>query len=90
MPDHALELSFDLASEQAVVAQWEALREAGLPSQADQFFYDWFAAPLKSAPVAEGPCRGEFKEPILSHRFRLYYRPQDGKTAEIDKVDVIE
>ena len=35
MPDHALELSFDAASEQAVVAQWEALREAGVPSQAD-------------------------------------------------------
>ena len=35
MPDHALELSFDEASAAAVVAQWEALRAAGLPSQAD-------------------------------------------------------
>ena len=35
MPDHALELSFDEASTQAVIAQWEALRAAGLPSQAD-------------------------------------------------------
>ncbi|MEO5664682.1 MAG: 2'-5' RNA ligase family protein [Nocardioides sp.] len=35
MPDFALELSFDTASEAAVVAQWEALRAAGLPSQAD-------------------------------------------------------
>lgn len=35
MPDFALELSFDAASEAAVVAQWEALRAAGLPSQAD-------------------------------------------------------
>lgn len=35
MPDHALELSFDAASTAAVEAQWEALRAAGLPSQAD-------------------------------------------------------
>lgn len=35
MPDHALELSFDAAAEAAVVAQWQALRDAGLPSQAD-------------------------------------------------------
>lgn len=35
VPDFALELSFDPASEAAVVAQWEALRAAGLPSQAD-------------------------------------------------------
>lgn len=35
MPDHALELSFDATSEAAVVAQWEALRAAGVPSQAD-------------------------------------------------------
>ena len=35
MPDHALELSFDPASERDVVAQWEALRAAGLPSQAE-------------------------------------------------------
>lgn len=35
MPDFALELSFDAASEAAVVAQWESLRAAGLPSQAD-------------------------------------------------------
>ena len=35
MPDHALELSFDEASAHAVEAQWEALRHAGLPSQAD-------------------------------------------------------
>lgn len=35
MPDHALELSFDAASAQAVHAQWEALRTAGIPSQAD-------------------------------------------------------
>lgn len=35
MPDHALELSFDPASASAVLAQWEALRAAGLPSQAD-------------------------------------------------------
>lgn len=35
MPDHALELSFEPASAAAVVAQWEALRAAGLPSQAD-------------------------------------------------------
>ena len=35
MPDQALELSFDLASDEAIVAQWEALKAAGLPSQAD-------------------------------------------------------
>ncbi|MBS4753147.1 2'-5' RNA ligase family protein [Nocardioides sp. zg-ZUI104] len=35
MPDHALELSFDEASARAIEAQWEALRAAGLPSQAD-------------------------------------------------------
>lgn len=35
MPDFALELSLDAASEAAVMAQWEALRAAGLPSQAD-------------------------------------------------------
>ncbi|WP_310527269.1 hypothetical protein, partial [Nocardioides sp.] len=35
MPDFALELSFDTASEAAVLVQWEALRAAGLPSQAD-------------------------------------------------------
>ncbi|MFC6154895.1 2'-5' RNA ligase family protein [Nocardioides yefusunii] len=35
MPDHALELSFDAASEAGVVAQWEALKAAGIPSQAD-------------------------------------------------------
>ena len=35
MPDFALELSFDAASEAAVITQWEALRAAGLPSQAD-------------------------------------------------------
>lgn len=35
MPDHALELSFDDASQRAVIAQWEALQAAGLPSQAD-------------------------------------------------------
>ncbi len=35
MPDFALELSFDDVSEAAVMAQWEALRAAGLPSQAD-------------------------------------------------------
>lgn len=35
MPDHALELSFDEESTAAVVGQWEALRSAGLPSQAD-------------------------------------------------------
>lgn len=35
MPDFALELSFDATSQAAVVAQWEALRAGGLPSQAD-------------------------------------------------------
>jgi len=35
MPDQALELSFEPASEQAVVAEWEALKAAGIPSQAD-------------------------------------------------------
>lgn len=35
MPDHALELSFDEPSASAVLAQWEALRRAGLPSQAE-------------------------------------------------------
>lgn len=35
MPDFALELSFAPESTAAVVAQWEALRAAGLPSQAD-------------------------------------------------------
>ncbi|WP_110240458.1 2'-5' RNA ligase family protein [Nocardioides gilvus] len=35
MPDHALELSFDEASAQAVTMQWEALQTAGLASQAD-------------------------------------------------------
>lgn len=35
MPDFALELSFTPESTAAVVAQWEALKAAGLPSQAD-------------------------------------------------------
>lgn len=35
MPDHALELSFADADERAVLAQWEALRAASIPSQAD-------------------------------------------------------
>ncbi|MBW8172124.1 2'-5' RNA ligase family protein [Ornithinimicrobium sp. Arc0846-15] len=35
MPDYALELSFDEASDQAVRDQWAALQNAGLPSQAD-------------------------------------------------------
>lgn len=35
MPDHAFELSFDAGSEAAIGAQWEVLRRAGLPSQAD-------------------------------------------------------
>lgn len=35
MPDHALELTFEPSSMAAVVAQWEALKAAGLPSQAD-------------------------------------------------------
>lgn len=35
MPDQALELSFDSPSAGAVVAQWAALKAAGLPSQAD-------------------------------------------------------
>ncbi|GAA3526658.1 hypothetical protein AFL01nite_04620 [Aeromicrobium flavum] len=35
MPDQALEISFEPSSDSAVVAQWEALRAAGLPSQAD-------------------------------------------------------
>lgn len=35
MPDFALELSFDAASDAAITAQWRALQDAGLPSQAD-------------------------------------------------------
>lgn len=35
MPDQALELSFETSSADVVVAQWEALRAAGIPSQAD-------------------------------------------------------
>ena len=35
MADFALELSLDAEGESAVVAQWRALRAAGLPSQAD-------------------------------------------------------
>lgn len=35
VPDHALELSFDAADDSAVVARWNLLRDAGLPSQAD-------------------------------------------------------
>lgn len=35
MPVQALELSFRPCDEEAVIAQWEALRGAGLPSQAD-------------------------------------------------------
>lgn len=35
MPDHALELTFEPSSTAAVLAQWEALKAAGLPSQAD-------------------------------------------------------
>lgn len=35
MPDQALELSFEPTSAAAVVAQWESLRAAGIPSQAD-------------------------------------------------------
>lgn len=35
MPDFALELSLDNASDTAITAQWCALQEAGLPSQAD-------------------------------------------------------
>lgn len=35
MPDFALELSLDAASDAAITSQWHALQEAGLPSQAD-------------------------------------------------------
>lgn len=35
VPDHAFELSFTAASEQAVLDQWVGLQAAGLPSQAD-------------------------------------------------------
>lgn len=35
MPDFALELSFNPESTAAVLAQWEALKGAGLPSQSD-------------------------------------------------------
>jgi len=35
MPDQALELSFEPSCASAVVTQWEALRAAGVPSQAD-------------------------------------------------------
>lgn len=35
VPDHALELSFEPDSTAAVMAQWEALKAARLPSQAD-------------------------------------------------------
>lgn len=35
MPDQALELSFDPSSAAAMTQQWDALRAAGLPSQAD-------------------------------------------------------
>lgn len=35
MPDQALELSFAEADERAIREQWSALREAGLPSQAE-------------------------------------------------------
>ncbi|MCQ3997295.1 hypothetical protein GL325_02500 [Aeromicrobium sp. 636] len=35
VPDQALELSFEPTSDAAVVAQWEALKAAGIPSQAD-------------------------------------------------------
>lgn len=35
VPDYAVELSFDEASDQALRGQWAALQQAGLPSQAD-------------------------------------------------------
>lgn len=35
MPDQALELSFEPASAAAMTGQWDALKVAGLPSQAD-------------------------------------------------------
>lgn len=35
MPDFAIELSLDAASDAAITAQWRALQEAGLPSQAN-------------------------------------------------------
>ncbi|CAM3189801.1 2'-5' RNA ligase family protein [Nocardioides dubius] len=35
MPDHAFELSFTAACEQAIVQQWLALQAADIPSQAD-------------------------------------------------------
>lgn len=63
MPDHAFELSFDAAGDTAVVAQWEALRAAGLPSQADH-------RSMTNAPhltlVAATPISAELVEPAVS------------------------
>ena len=75
MPDHALELSFDDASERAVVAQWEALREAGTPSQADH--RSMTNAPHLTLVAAEGmdprivPRSVDLVRPLLPARVHL-------------------
>ena len=69
MPDHALELSFDDASAGAVVAQWEALRAAGVPSQADH--RSMTNAPHLTVAAAEGidpavvPVAADLVRPLL-------------------------
>ncbi|WP_110182730.1 2'-5' RNA ligase family protein [Nocardioides solisilvae] len=75
MPDHALELSFDPDSTAAVVAQWEALRAAGLPSQADH--RSMTNAPHLTVVAAAGIERAVVEEacdlvgPLLPSRVEL-------------------
>ena len=69
MPDHALELSFDAESTHAVVAQWEALKAAGIPSQADH--RSMTNAPHLTIAAAEGidarvvPVAADLVRPLL-------------------------
>lgn len=69
MPDHALELSFDDESASAVVVQWEALRAAGIPSQADH--RSMTNAPHLTIAAAEGidpavvPVAADLVRPLL-------------------------
>lgn len=63
MPDHAFELSLDPASEQAILDQWTALQDAGLPSQADH-------RSMTNAPhltlVAASPIPASLIEPAIA------------------------
>jgi len=75
MPDQALELSFEPASESAVVAQWAALKAAGIPSQADHRSmtnapHVTVAAAVGIEPAAVAVARGQIG-PLLPARLEV-------------------